>query len=161
LGWGTFGVHPPQLTVASCSSGGLEKWFLFGGNRPLFGEIGGFEIWLFGVLWPTFSENSVVRLFSFDSHVSALTIMNISGIMIKTASTVSNNAFLTWNIVAKFSGRCSGVKLKVPTHSSVAVRDRPRMYKKSNRNSSHYVQNDRRHISTFSLVASAQWTFFF
>jgi len=70
-GWGTFGAlvgftpfggPHPHLTHASYSSGDPEKnGFCLGGIDPHLGEIWGFEIWLFGVLWLTFARNSVDR----------------------------------------------------------------------------------------------------
>jgi len=63
-GWSIFGVwaQTPKLTIAAYSSGDLEKnGFYLGGIGPHLGEIWGFEIWLFGALWPTFARNRVVR----------------------------------------------------------------------------------------------------
>ena len=56
------GVRTPHMTRASYSSGNREKnGFCLGGIGPHLGEIRGFEFWLFGVLWPTFARNRVVR----------------------------------------------------------------------------------------------------
>jgi len=56
------GVRIPHLTHVSYSSGDPEKnGFCLGGIGPHLGEIWGFEIWLFGVLWPTIARNSVDR----------------------------------------------------------------------------------------------------
>jgi len=56
------GVRTLHLTNASCSSIDPEKnGFCLGGIGPHLGEIWGFEIWLFGVIWPTFAQNSVDR----------------------------------------------------------------------------------------------------
>ena len=56
------GVRTPHLTHASYSSVDPEKnGFCLGGIGPHLGEVRGFEIWLFGTLWPTFARNRVVR----------------------------------------------------------------------------------------------------
>ena len=61
-GFTPFGGLHPHLTHASYSSVDREKnGFCLGGIGPHLGEVWGFEIWLFGVLWPTFSRDLVVR----------------------------------------------------------------------------------------------------